>query len=119
MSRLINADALKENLKNLILPNIPEEGEEGNFDNFLSNIILKQAIEDIDNAPAVDAENHGHWIKVGGYATPGGDPVWCCSECGKGLHVYGVEHNSYGSDIADHQWVACPNCGARMVNGNE
>lgn len=53
--RLIDADALIENLKNLILPNIPEEGEEGNFDNFLSNIILNQAIEDIENAPTVDA----------------------------------------------------------------
>ena len=53
--RLIDADALKENLKNLILPNIPEEGEEWNFDNFLSNIILKQAIEDIETAPTVDA----------------------------------------------------------------
>ena len=54
------------------------------------------------------------WINVHGYATPGGDPVWCCPECGKGRHVYGVEHNSYGRDIADHQWVACPNCGVRM-----
>ena len=74
----------------------------------------KHAIETLPSAQAVDTEKHGHWMKVGGYATPGGDPVWCCSECGKGLHVYGVEHNSYGSDIADHQWVACPNCGAKM-----
>ena len=56
----------------------------------------------------------GLWRKVSGYVTPGGDSVWCCSECGKGLHVYGVEHGSYGSDVADHQWVACPNCGAEM-----
>ena len=81
--------------------------------------LLGRVLYIIENHPTVDAEKHGHWIKVGGYVTPGGDPVWCCSECGKGLHVYGVEHNSYGSDIADHQWVACPNCGARMVNGNE
>lgn len=57
----------------------------------------------------------GKWIKVSGYATPSGDPVWCCSECGKGVHVYGIEHKSYGADIADHQWVACPNCGTRMI----
>ena len=56
----------------------------------------------------------GRWEKVSGYCTPGGDPVWRCSECGKGLHVYGVEHLSYGRDIADGQWVACPNCGADM-----
>ena len=66
------------------------------------------------NATIVDTVKHGEWIRVSGYVTPGGDPVWRCSVCGKGLHVYGIEHNSYGSDIADHQWVACPNCGAKM-----
>lgn len=63
--------------------------------------------------------NTGHWVKVHGYATPGGDPVWCCSECGKGIHVYGIEHGTYGADIADHQWVACPNCGAIMTGEDE
>ena len=58
----------------------------------------------------------GHWVKVHGYATPGGDPVWCCSECGKGIHVYGIEHGTYGEDIADGQWVSCPNCSAIMIN---
>lgn len=54
------------------------------------------------------------WVKVSGYVTPGCDPVWACSNCGKGIHVYGIEHGTYGADIADHQWVACPNCGAKM-----
>ena len=57
----------------------------------------------------------GTWVIVHGYVTPGGDPVWRCSECGKGQHVYGIEVASYGADIAEHQWVACPNCGAVMV----
>jgi len=57
----------------------------------------------------------GKWVKArGNWCTPGGDPVWECSECGKGTHVYGIEHGSYGADIADGQWVACPNCGAKM-----
>lgn len=56
----------------------------------------------------------GKWIRVGGYVTPGGDPVWRCSNCGKGKHVWGIEHNSYGADVADHQWVSCPNCGIEM-----
>ena len=56
----------------------------------------------------------GHWVKVHGYATPGGDPVWACSECGKGIHVYGIEHGTYGADVSDGQWVSCPNCGAVM-----
>lgn len=56
----------------------------------------------------------GKWKAVHGYCTPGGDPVWACSECGKGLHVYGIEHGSYGRDVSDGQWKACPNCGAKM-----
>ena len=66
--------------------------------------------------PAVDAVPvvHGRWVRVHGYCTPGGDPVWACSECGKGEHVYGIEHGTYGADIADGQWVSCPNCGAMM-----
>lgn len=70
------------------------------------------------NAPTIEQKT-GHWVKVHGYFTPGGDPVWACSECGKGIHVYGIEHGTYGSDIADHQWVACPNCGADMRGENE
>lgn len=64
-----------------------------------------------DVAPA----RHGRWVKArGSWCTPGGDPVWECSECGKGRHVYGIEHGTYGSDVADGQWVSCPNCGADM-----
>ena len=72
--------------------------------------------EMIQNFPTIKPERKkGKWVKVHGYATPGGDPVWCCSECGKGLHVYGIEHSSYGRDVADGQWVACPNCEAVMI----
>ena len=67
--------------------------------------------------PATDVPERkvGKWIKArGSYYTPGGDPVWECSECGKGTHVWGVEHGTYGADVADGQWVACPNCDAKM-----
>lgn len=37
------------------------------------------------------------------------DPVWICSKCGKGRHVYGKNLRAY------LQWIACPNCGAIMV----
>ncbi len=76
-----------------------------------------RSVEAIRNLPS--AERTGKWVKVNGYATPGGDPVWKCSKCGKGRHIFGIEHGSYGTDVADHQWVACPNCGARMLNGGE
>ena len=67
----------------------------------------------IDRFPE-EKPRKGKWIRVGGYVTLGGDPVWRCSNCGKGKHVWGIEHNSYGADVADHQWVACPNCGIEM-----
>ena len=69
-----------------------------------------------NNCPLMEFEpKTGKWVKDHrGWCTPGGDPVWVCSECGKGTHVYGIEHGTYGSDVADDQWVACPNCGAIM-----
>ena len=103
--RLINADAYIEWLCGQCENNkFCEEDEDG-------KCLLVQSIED---APTIEERRTGHWVKVHGYCTPGGDPVWACSECGKGIHVYGIEHGTYGSDIADQQWVACPNCGAAM-----
>lgn len=89
--------------------NLDDAYEDGWFD----------AIECVEKIPPADVRPvvRGKWIKVSGYFTPGGDPVWECSECGKGRHVYGVEHGTYGADISDGQWVACPNCGARMEDG--
>ena len=72
--------------------------------------VIRNMVEEIRGTTAV-----GEWVIVHGLYTPGGDPVWKCSNCGKGVHVYGVEHGSYGADMADHQWVACPNCGAVMI----
>ena len=34
----------------------------------------------------------GVWVKVPGYCTPGGDPVWACPNCHGSEHVYGIEH---------------------------
>lgn len=68
----------------------------------------------LNTTPVNHEEKTGRWVKIHGYATPGGDPVWACSKCGRGIHVYGIEASTYGRDIAEHQWVACPNCGARM-----
>lgn len=79
--------------------------------------MFENAIED---APTIKPQpKTGKWIEVHGFCTPGGDPVWACSECGKGVHVYGIEHGSYGSDVSDGQWKACPNCGAKMKDGDE
>ena len=42
-----------------------------------------------------------HW------STPGGDPVYICSVCKEGSHVYGVEHR--------RQYDECPDCGSKNV----
>ena len=83
--------------------------------------VFNEVYHAIYDIPSAEPERKkGHWVKVYGYFTPGGDPVWKCSECGKGIHVYGIEANTYNRDYTDgHQWVACPNCGARMEIGNE
>lgn len=82
------------------------------------NNLIQKAINHLEKTSELELSSKikkGKWVKMGGYFTPGGDPVWKCSECGKGIHVYGIETSSYNSDIADgHQWVACPNCGAEM-----
>ena len=79
--------------------------------------LLERALCLVINTQAEDVApvKHGQWVIVSGRCTLGGDPVWMCSECGKGQHVYGVEHGTYGADIADGQWVTCPNCGAIMT----
>ena len=77
----------------------------------------KPVIDEIINVLLTDVceIRHGQWVPArGSWCTPGGDPVRECSECGKGLHVYGIEHGSYGADVADGQWVSCPNCGAMI-----
>lgn len=106
---------------------------------YVDKEIVKEAIEMIANAclanpritrgeiqtffkgiPTADVRpaRRGRWIQVSGFFTPGGDPLWKCSECGKGRHVYGIEHGSYGADVSDGQWVACPNCAAIMNGGD-
>ena len=74
--------------------------------------------EDIDAMPTIEPERKtGKWVKhPGDWFTPGSDMVWECSECGKGVHVYGIEYGTYGADVSDGQWKACPNCGALMEN---
>lgn len=51
-------------------------------------------------------EKDYHWV------TPGGDPVWTCSNCGGGKHVFGIES-------MESQPKICPDCGATMTNAKE
>ena len=91
------------------------------FDGYLDDDMIWRLQHAISKLPAADVRPavQGHWVKArGSWCTPGGDPVWECSECGKGQHVYGIEHGTYGADVADGQWVSCPNCGADMMEKN-
>ena len=51
----------------------------------------------------------GEWVRDHSqrWVTPGGDPVWVCSECHKGQHVHGIE-TPRGRDT-------CPDCGSKNV----
>ncbi len=95
-----------------------EKPEPLDYDEFSHGMLTQWNfdVEALEKMPATISKRiTARWVKVPGYCTPGGDPVWACSRCGKGMHVYGIEHSSYGKDIADSQWVACPNCGAVMT----
>mgnify|MGYP003312759730 CR=1 FL=1 len=47
----------------------------------------------------------GKWIIVNGVITPGGDPLYKCSNCGNGQHLYGVENPI--------EKKFCPDCGSK------
>ena len=115
MAKLIDRDALQVWLVKMLT-----EFDDGNDPREIKREMFHRVLSKVRKMPIVDAAvmKHGKWVHVSGYCTPGGDPVWRCSECGKGIHVYGIEHGTYGADIADRQWVACPNCGA-VMDGEE
>lgn len=46
------------------------------------------------------------------WITPGGDPVWICSNCGGGRHVFGIEST-------ESQPKVCPDCGEIITNAKE
>ena len=50
-------------------------------------------------------ELKGQWLIVHGVFTPGGDPCWYCSNCGKDQHLFGIE-------CPKNQHSICKNCGS-------
>jgi hypothetical protein len=71
--RLIDADLLKDGLRNL-----KARGTNINYVKGLQDAIDDYLPQIIDDVPTIDAEpvRHGEWIKVDDYAV-------MCSECGK------------------------------------
>ena len=55
-------------------------------------------------------EKAGRWVKQkGGGFTPGGNPVYECSECGW----------VFGSHMITPNYSYCPNCGSKMKHNGE
>lgn len=54
-------------------------------------------------------DNTARWIQDDSqtWFTPGGDPVWKCSNCGGGRHVYGIEST-------EEARIICPDCLMKM-----
>lgn len=95
--RLIDADALQKKISALC------EKNKELIDRWFTNIVD----DEIENAPTIDAVKHGRWVK----RTDENCWWYECSECGDYpmKNVYGHEKLS----------AYCPNCGARMVRGEE
>lgn len=115
ISRQAAIEAIKEDKIDLTNPNVVAVFKAtGDFEKVETQVMTcDRHIKILKDLPS--ERKHGKWVKArGSWCTPGGDSVWECSECGKGRHVYGIEWRSYGSDVADGQWVSCPNCGVDM-----
>ena len=100
--RLIDADLLKDSLRNL-----KARGTNINYVKGLQNAIDDYFPQIIDDAPTVETEpvKHARWIKccnlMGEY--------FKCSECGYKAEV----PTCMGEPI----FIYCPNCGAEMDGG--
>ena len=94
MARLIDADALVEDIKNRI-----EEDREiyPNFSRF-SRVGMRIVINIIKVQDTVDAVKHGNWILAEDMVS-----YIKCSECGDDICWVNTKRPKY-----------CPNCGARM-----
>ena len=92
MTRLIDADALKEYFKTIRKYHVGKYSEW-----YLADVLEQQ--------PTIDAEpvKHGKWIWKG----EDGDSRWMCSECK--CKEYVPTCNG-----VPNIWDYCPNCGARM-----
>lgn len=96
MSRLIDADALKESMMTCTF---------GEVMKYCYPCV--EVIKAIKNAPTIETERKtGHWITVTDKPWWKGGGHWTCSSCG-----YGFAFEAY-QDADD--WNYCPNCGAKM-----
>lgn len=56
-------------------------------------------------------QQEGLWKPVHGVITPGGEPLYVCSNCGQGEHLYGVENPK--------KMRYCRDCGSKNMYPGE
>lgn len=95
MSRLIDADALVPDFL------VPTSSNNTPCKRYVS-------MEQIHNAPTIEAERKGKWINVGG-------GNYSCSECGCNPITY-IGTRGKLDEYMDFLDGLCPNCGADMRN---
>lgn len=102
--RLIDADAEREWLKKGYCEECTRKGNYGIFGAACTPCWVKDAIEEFDNAPTIEAEpvRRGRW----NYRH---EDDWCyCTACGT---------DAEGTDGECLETEYCPHCGARMDGG--
>ena len=97
--RLIDADALREELKRFFPTEV--------LDGIEPKTLFAQIMHDIDNAPAVE-RLHGEWKKI----KTDSWPYFECSVCHHCVDIKYNEINEHLCEIVKDNF--CPNCGADM-----
>ena len=72
----------------------------------VSGTLLENALELLEEDEKRMGTRFSRWVEPadhGNYVTEGGDPIFCCENCGGSYHVYGVEH--------PQRKLICDNCG--------
>lgn len=96
MKRHTNYDDLLKKWHDLGLDEISKIHKVNAFNHFIKNLPTVTDVAEV---------KRGKWIyKRGNYMTGGGNPLWCCSVCGKVV----------GASLVPPKYSYCPNCGAKM-----
>lgn len=103
MTRLIDADALIENIGNEInqQKKVSQFADYNHFYSAGMKAVIKNVIRIVKRMPTIDAVKHGHWI----HGSSSENIRVTCSECG-----YKV--NYFWDSWQDALY--CPKCGSRM-----
>lgn len=117
--RPIDANALKEDLKNMLARVMYESDLD--FDHSHAKIWtatitgIQHSIKRLDNAPTIDAVPvvHGRWVRAAGKSN-----IWYCSVCGDKIN-YKQNRRTYNIPKVpvEQKNKFCRNCGAKMDGG--